>query len=664
MKQLKLLTGLLCASITFFACQPEEKPSIESNLSLSELSVASEIKVPGTLEFSCLVADESVALSTLEVSAALSDGSILASKSIRTAGNEVKVEDSIDIPFGPNMASGSEIILSFEAINVNGDTKKEIKKVSVIRPQLPETLYMTIGESLIQLNQSLEDANLYVTEDGEYDSITSAVISTSAELSEAAFVWGTSEEDNIAQLCSFSDANGISISYPTYVVSSYTFNALSFRVGVNGVELNVSVNGTALQAQSGLLYANVNFTKDAEVEISGIEDIDQAWNRDFFEKKDNGKFTFLRESGAYDVYYSPRYNYIWILKNAAVAPECLWIIGHGFTSAYEWHEDYSTGGWETEPVTRLAYAVKIDDNKYQASLYLNDQHEWGSFEFEVYSDLESSKDNGFGGTSLSGFTKGIRLSGAKDGKPGLTSDNGFQPGYYTITFDNASGDINLNRISDWVDNGKSGIFFNGTELEVTETYNYANVYFESGSSVSVSGIELSHLNRDFFTVEGESVTFNGTSGTYLVQYYPDYQYTWLSNEEMTFPDCLYILGAGKWAAPVFDTRASWDIDGWTRSAPMMVVAPKVAENTYKATMSMSTDNQNWRVQCELYSDLSWGQSGVTPQSLSGDAAARFYLDGNCINGVDEKEDPFVPGNYEFTFTVVDGGLAVSVKKID
>ena len=133
---------------------------------------------------------------------------------------------------------------------------------------------------------------------------------------------------------------------------------------------------------------------------------------------------------------------------------------------------------------------------------------------------------------------------------------------------------------------------------------------------------------------------------------------------MTFPDCLYILGAGKWAAPVFDTRASWDIDGWTRSAPMMVVATKVAENTYKATMSMSTDNQNWRVQCELYSDLSWGQSGVTPQSLSGDAAARFYLDGNCINGVDEKEDPFVPGNYEFTFTVVDGGLAVSVKKID
>ena len=664
MNKSKLFVGLAGISILLFSCQPQEEPSTESNLSLSEISVASELEVPGTLDFTCLVKDDNVALSTLEVSAALTDGSVLSNKSIRTAGNEVQVKESLGIPFAPNMASGSELIVSFEAVNVNGDSQKEIKRVALVRPQLPDALYMTIGQTVIKLAQSLEDANLYVSEDGEYDSITSAIISTSEDLSEAKFVWGATEENNLGQICDFSEAVGIPVSYPTYVVNRYTFNALTFRVGVNGVELNISVNGTKLEAQSGMLYASVNFEKGSEVEITGIEDIENAWNRDFFEKKDNGKFTFLRESGAYDVYYSPRYNYIWIVKNGAVAPECLWLIGHGFTNAYVWHDDFSKGGWEVEPVTRTAYAVKIADNKYQTSVYLNNQHEWDSFEFEVYSDLDWSKNNGFGGKSLSGFTNGIKLNSAKDEMPGLTNDMGFQPGYYTIVFDNATGDINLNRISEWVDSGKSGIFFNGVELDVADSYNYANVYFESGAAVNVSGLDLSHLNRDFFSVDGNTVTFNGTSGTYLVQYFPDYQYTWLSNAEMTFPDCLYILGAGKWAAPVFDKRASWDIDGWTRSAPMMVVAPKVSENTYKATMSMSTDNTAWRVQCELYSDLAWGQTGVTPVSLAGDAAGRFYLDGKCINGVDEKEDPFVEGNYEFTFTVAEGGLAVSVKKID
>lgn len=191
----------------------------------------------------------------------------------------------------------------------------------------------------------------------------------------------------------------------------------------------------------------------------------------------------------------------------------------------------------------------------------------------------------------------------------------------------------------------------------------AEISFERAQTVEISGVYQREINRDFFDTS-HSNTFNAESGTYKVEYYPDNAYMWVYNASQTFPDCLYILGCGKFAAPRFDNWLSWKLDSWLRDTPMMVVAPKVAENTYKATMSMSTDNQNWRVQCELYSDLSWGQSGVTPQSLSGDTAARFYLDGNCIRGVDDKGDPFVPGNYEFTFTVVEGGLAVSVKKID
>lgn len=651
----------LFAALGVLACQPEEKPSTGSAIAMSEIEMVEELQVPGTLDFALTVTDDNVDLSTLEVSASLEDGTLLASKSVRTRGRKAEVKDNLDIPFGAGMAQGSEFVMSFEAINVNGDSKKEIRKVSIVRPALPETLYMTIGDEVLELAQSLENPNLYLSEEGSYENVTSAIISTGEELSEAEFIWGASEEENKGLICEFSGAEGISISYPSVIVEKYTFDVLTFTVGVEGTELNISVNGTKLEPAAGLLYANVAFTQNSEVEITGIEDLDAAWNRDFFGENE-GKFTFLRESGNYDVYYAPRYNYIWIVKNGAVDPECLWIVGHGFTSATTWHEDYGYGGWEIEPVTRLAYAVRVESGVYQASMFLSDKHEWASFEFEIYSDLEENKNHTF--TGLTGFTNGIKLSGAADGKPGLTSDTGFQPGYYTITFDTNKQEIILDRISEWEDKGGSGISLNGTELLAADDYNYADIYFEHGATVQVSGVELKQLNRDFFNIDGDKITFAGVSGTYRVQHFPKYEYIWLTNEGMTFPDCLYILGCGKWSAPVFDKAASWDIDGWTRSAPMMTVAPKIAEDTWKATMSMSTDNANWRVQLEVYSDLDWGQEGVGLVSLEGDAAARFGIDGCCINGVDEKEDPFVEGNYEVIFKKSGDGLAVTVKKID
>lgn len=663
MKIKGILTEAAIAAFGLLSCQPEKEPVGGNTLHMSEISVPEELNVPGTLDFTLTVTDETVDLSTLEVSVSLGGTDILASKSIRTPGRESHIEESLDIPFAAGMEDGSKLVAAFEAINVDGEKVKKIEQVRLVRPQLPETLYMTIGETVLELVRDSGNPSLYVSTEGDYESIAGAVISTDPDLSEAEFIWGASGKDNVGAICGFSEVEEISVSYPSVLVRRYTFDVIDFTVGAEGVELSVSVNGTRLEAAAGMLYASVEFVKDAEVEISGIENLGDAWNRDFFSRAEDGKLTFLRESGVYDVYFSPRYNYIWIVKGEAVDPECLWIIGHGFTSAPVWHEDFGYGGWESSPVTRTGYAVKTDAGIYQASLFLSDRHEWASFEFEIYSDRSEEPGKNHTFESLSGFTKGIRLSGASDGKPGLTSDTGFQPGYYTIVFDTNKSEIILDRISEWEDKGGSGIFINGTELEVTDEYDFANIYFESGTSVQVSGVGLSMLNRDFFHVDGDNVTFAGVSGTYRVQYFPKYEYIWLTNEEMTFPNCLYILGCGKWSAPVFDKTASWDIDGWTRSAPMMVVAPKIAEDTWTATMSMSTDNANWRVQCELYSDLAWGQEGVTPVSLTGDAAAGFVLEGNCINGIDEKEAPFEEGCYEFIFTKADGGLSVNVRKI-
>lgn len=666
MRHYHLLTIAAAALILLPSCVKEESTK-ESSVEITVSSLSESVNVPGELSFGLEIKGEGAELSTVEVSAALADGTVLAHKSIRTPGTQSTVEDAVEIPFLAGMAEGSQLVISFEAINIEGASVKAVRQIPIVRPELPDVLYMKVGDEVLSMTKSETDPNRYSTAVGEYASIASVSIATAEDFSQAQIIWGKGEEINKAEVCAFSDVTGVSVSYPQIIVNAYTFNTVSFEIGVNGLELNVEIAGTTLASQDGLLYASIDFTESASFEIKGIDDAESAYNRDFFEAKEDGTYTFLRTSGTYDVYYSPKYNYIYVAKMTAVAPECLWVIGHGFSSTPTWNDDFNTDGWVKDDITRMGYAVKVEESKYQCSMYLSNAHEWGSFEFEVYSDLNDGKDNGFAGKTLSGFTKGVALSRAADGKPGLTSGSGFQPGYYVITFDNATGDINLNRKSDWKDHGTSGIVINGKELEIAEGYNYADISFTQGEEVSFSGIEAEALNRDFFKVADGKTTFSGVTGTYKVQYFSGYNYTWIHNETMTYPDCIYILGSGKWSAPVYpdgDDSVLWDDVAYERRALYFVVAPKVGDNTYLATMSMSTYNKDWRVLLEFYSDLLWGQEGVTPVAITGDAAARFYLDGTCLKGVDEKDDPFQPGNYKFIITSSAEGLSIDISKID
>ena len=63
--------------------------------------------------------------------------------------------------------------------------------------------------------------------------------------------------------------------------------------------------------------------QDEEFEMSGFEDVEHAYNRDFFSyNPDNGKFTFLRKSGTWEIYYSSKYNYDFLSRPGADYPYC------------------------------------------------------------------------------------------------------------------------------------------------------------------------------------------------------------------------------------------------------------------------------------------------------------------------------------------------------
>ena len=99
MKHIKLLFPILViAGLVSCTKKEEPKPVDSSSLALSNVVVSESVTVPGAINVSAKVSDTKVALSTLDISAALEDGTVLAQKSVRTSGNEAVVEESPPLP--------------------------------------------------------------------------------------------------------------------------------------------------------------------------------------------------------------------------------------------------------------------------------------------------------------------------------------------------------------------------------------------------------------------------------------------------------------------------------------------------------------------------------------------------------------------------------------
>lgn len=654
------------------ACTPEDQPG-EDNIGNSEMKIenlafgAETITPPGTLAFTMDIDGGGVELSTLEVSAVLGDKEI-AKKTVRTTGATVKVSESLDIPFISGMAEDAVVAVTFEAINIDGASIKQTKTVKIERPTLPDVLYIVVGDETYPMAKSAEDPNLYKTEKVGFESTLAATIYSSEDKENAEFIWGNSGVENQAALIEFG-GEAINVSYPSVIVENLTFDAVTFIVGAEGVTLDLAVNGVALVPSNGLLVADIEFTAGQEVTITGLDDLESAYNRDFFNYAD-GKLTFKAPAGTYEVSYSPKYNYIWVADWNQVGPDCLWILGHGFTCASQWHDDFSSdaiSGWAADYIYQLGYCVKTGDTTYQCSMYLNNNHIWGSFEFEIYSDMAWSKEHGLELQTISGDTKGIAISVSA----GLTSAAGFQPGYYTITFDTATKNADIVRITEWAQDEGSGITIAGTPLESDASgFCYATINFTKGQDVAVTGIEdlEGAYNRDFFSYEDGKLTFERNSGDWTVYYYPAYNYMWVFNNSLAAPDCIYVLGSGKISSPRWYVEVAGSVDYfWNREAPYYCVAPAIETGKYQCTMYLSDDNDYKDLGLEFYSDTAWNKiDGILLKDaeITGDSASMFYVANPGESSCNLKNaEGFIPGYYRFIITETANGAQLEINRI-
>ncbi len=440
MKQIYTFFMGYCVALLFAGCNEDTGrvvyPYSCPQMSGLTFSFTEEVTATDSIWFSVEITDPETPLSTLEVEVTQGEQEIF-SGSIRTAGYATQVSRyGIYIPFTSQMEEG-EARITLTAINVEGSEARETKTFTIRRPQIPQTIYLHYADQVIPMTRDADNPYAYVSAAGDYPNTWSGKISTAGSLAASDLIWGYAETNNQAELVSATGA-GFSFNFPDWQIDRVTFNTFTFRLGVIGFQKDIRMGGVLLEASDGYFQAGISFVQGEEVEVTGIEDLEGAYNRDFFDyDPQTGKLTFLRESGYWEVYYSSAYNYIWVTRMDDVAPDAFWLLGHGFICAPVWHEDFDYDGWHTDEVARLGYVVKIAEHTYQTTIYLNDTHEWDSFEIEIYSDREWEKNGGMElqEGSLSGDVTGFAVSGSN----GFTNAEGFVPGYYRLTFDTSEG---------------------------------------------------------------------------------------------------------------------------------------------------------------------------------------------------------------------------------
>ena len=442
-----LAAAVSLAAVMTAGCEQE---FIEQDYSTPEIlnldcSVSDEVEADSRIAWSAEIHDDATSIIRMNVELVCKDR-IINSVSMKLQGRDYSFSDEpFYVPFISNFDEDSEALLIFTAMNRTGQECRDTVELTVTRPNIPETLYLHYGDNTVEMTKSALNPYEYSTPDSQFPGNMTAFISTSEKLEDSRLVWGYSASSGTAAVLENGEGDGFTLNYGNANVSNIYFNTLTFAVTTNVLE-GVYINGIKLdegaslaEADNSVYASSVYFEKGQKVTVNGIDNMSQAYNRDFFSyDSSTGELVFLRETGSWDVIYSAAYNYIWVYRADDAAPDCLWLVGHGFTSASVWNDDYNTGGWGYDYL-RTGYAVKTDDNLYQATVYLTTSHEWAGFEVEIYSDRNWNKTNGalLQEGSLFGDTEGFTIS--KSNGFANSADGSFIPGYYRLTIDTSAG---------------------------------------------------------------------------------------------------------------------------------------------------------------------------------------------------------------------------------
>ncbi|MFD2555265.1 DUF5016 domain-containing protein [Sphingobacterium tabacisoli] len=438
---------LILLVVSFLSCSKDlqVEKSVPTISRVETVGAVIAVTVPSTVSFNVTVEDAVRPLSTLDIEVLIND-LVVESRSIRTKGHRATVEnEAIAIPFVKDMDPVEDVVVRFTSINVDGDHATKDIIIKATRPILPSTLYYLIeGASPILLTNSIANPFVYKSAEGIFESKVSGKIATESSLVDADFIWGKGRYESESAIVG-STGDDIEFDYTGMIVKQIIFDAQTFLIDVQGdVATKITLNPRNDATDSEMKSAIVSLKKGQFLEIAGVN-MESNLNPDFFNHSASSKiYEFLGEDGDWEIIYSPKYKGLWVTRLQDEAPTNYWVVGHGFTTATSWHADYKGIGWDLDDFKQVAYARKIEEKVYQATVFISNEHDWESFEFQFYSNRTwEAVPAEFSAASILGDKQGFSIGAPIAGKPGksisITNASGFVPGYYRLVLDLGQG---------------------------------------------------------------------------------------------------------------------------------------------------------------------------------------------------------------------------------
>lgn len=393
---------------------------------VSAVLAPSSLTYGDSLQLKAVVADDIVALSTLEVAFEV-DGVIVQRQSIRTKGNSATVDKKFLIPFTKGVKEGAKVIAYLTAINVDGfEAKQTIETVVMHRPRFAKLFLQMKDGSSLEMTSRASDPDIYEVAKADYSNNIFARVVSKPDLT--GYIWAMvdSKMDLAMDTDPFFNLND-----PTMIPDRIIFDSRTFELKFEGIKLEpMTFNGSLFTVKKpGIMQLSMTLAKDQLVDIKGFTSLDAAIDPDFF-VKDGDKYRFLGESGTYYFQYHIQKNFIYVEQSIATYPNALWACGVGMGKPTT--PLTKTTSWNWNEPTDYCYARKIGATKYQLTVYL--KHETG----KEWSDEVSFKffhQKGWGGEldtrTLKSLTNGFVAK--SDGNVGATTD--LAEGVYRLTLD-------------------------------------------------------------------------------------------------------------------------------------------------------------------------------------------------------------------------------------
>lgn len=431
----------------------------------------------------------------------------------------------------------------------------------------------------------------------------------------------------------------------------------------------------------------VSLTNGQELTVTGVKDIDAAFQKHLFTAGD-GKVTFKGLDGDYTLYYKPGQEAFWLENRAkGVNDGVIYLFGAGFGHAGL--EGATAANWAWNTPQDIQMANKVGDGVYEVNLYLADNYavkffhqvgwggEYGSTNHVPYPT--TAMEMGWAGDFNSGHFSGDFVPGSE-----------FTPGVYTIHIDvnkklcallkdgETAPDVDFNSWKNRKINGtpisnyNSG-FFDGNTV-------WGDLTFTQGQEVTFEGFAgLKYaLSPDYFEFRDGKIYFKApTSDKEYRIYFSDGNKLFyaMGHQDINQPEGLWLRGWGI-AHPFTDSdNAEFacktnDSNNWHKEDGCYEVfyAPQTSAGVYEATLALGFLGEN-QFQLRVFANK-WDKDGAAKAFIksgdvtivNGDEETFIGKTGDVNFGIDDYKGKFQRGTYHIKIDTTTSPATVTFTK--